>query len=306
MQATARRHASACLTAALLVGCASGPSSQRDGPPDNPPPGLENLPDAEPRIEPLRVGGPNKPYVVLGQAYTPIATDSPLIESGLASWYGRKFQGQPTASGEIFDMYAMTAAHRTMPIPSYALVRNPKNGRQIVVRINDRGPFHGGRIIDLSYAAAAKLGVLHGVAPVQVQRLTFDDIRSGDWRQGRQTTAVAADAAPAAPADAAAGDPAPVSPPPADVPVDDLVAATPAAAGYWLQLGAFRERQGAFEQRRSLRQQFDWLGPLLAVFSDSAWYRVQAGPYASREQAQRAADVLNELASLPALIVRKR
>jgi rare lipoprotein A len=99
-------------------------------------------------------------------------------ESGLASWYGRKFHGRPTASGEPYDMFAMTAAHKTLPIPSYARVRNPANGREIIVRVNDRGPFAEGRIIDLSWVAALRLGVLAGVAPVEVQRLTFDDIRA--------------------------------------------------------------------------------------------------------------------------------
>jgi rare lipoprotein A len=105
----------------------------------------------------------------------------PLFETGGASWYGRKFHGRPTSSGEPYDMLAMTAAHKTMPIPSYARVRNPANGREIVVRINDRGPFVEGRVIDLSYAAAARLDLLRGVARVQVQRLTHDEIRTGFW-----------------------------------------------------------------------------------------------------------------------------
>jgi rare lipoprotein A len=152
--------------------------SERDGPPTNPPAGLAQTPDATPRIEPLRVGGPNKPYEVLGQRHVPLTADVPFSESGGASWYGRKFHGQPTSSGEIYDMLAMTAAHKTMPIPSYARVTNPANGRVVVVRINDRGPFVAGRVIDLSYTAALKLGVLAGVTPVQVQRLTFDEIRA--------------------------------------------------------------------------------------------------------------------------------
>ena len=178
------------VAAAVLAGCASGPSSSpqggrpggKDGPDANPPTGLAQVPDAVPRIEPLRTGGPNKPYRVLGRSYTPMTEDLPLQENGLASWYGRKFHGQPTSNGEIYDMYAMTAAHKTMPLPSYARVRNPANGREIIVRVNDRGPFADGRVIDLSYTAALKLGVLAGVAPVQVQRLTFDDIRNGRWR----------------------------------------------------------------------------------------------------------------------------
>ncbi len=172
-------HASlAPLALALVAGCASGPGV--DGPPDNPPPGIERTPDAAPRIEPIRAGGPNKPYRLAGRSYTPLTADVPFTETGLASWYGRKFQGRPTSSGEIYDMFAMTAAHKTMPIPSYARVRNPANGREIVVRVNDRGPFVEGRVIDLSYAAAAKLGLLAGVAPVTVRRITFGDMRAAE------------------------------------------------------------------------------------------------------------------------------
>ena len=165
--------------AALLAGCASKPglSPGRDGPGVHPPANLASVPDARPRVEPLRVGGPNKPYEMLGQRWVPMTSDQPLDETGGASWYGRKFHGLPTSSGETYDMYAMTAAHRTMPIPSYARVRNPANGREVIVRINDRGPFSSGRVIDLSYTAALKLGVLAGVAPVQVHRLTHREIR---------------------------------------------------------------------------------------------------------------------------------
>ncbi len=168
---------------ALLTGCASRAplSPDRDGPDARPPPGLERVPDAIPRVEPLRAGGPNKPYVVLGQLYVPMTADRPWVETGGASWYGRKFHGRPTASGEIYDMYAMTAAHKTLPIPSYARVRNPANGREIVVRINDRGPFAEGRVIDLSYTAALKLDLLRGVAPVQLQRITQAEILLGEW-----------------------------------------------------------------------------------------------------------------------------
>ncbi len=164
----------------LLAGCASRPP-ERDGPPPNPPPGVERTPDAVPRVEPIRPGGPNKPYEVLGQRYTPLAADLPLREVGGASWYGTKFHGRPTSSGEPYDMLAMTAAHKTMPIPSYARVRNPANGREVVVRVNDRGPFVPGRVIDLSYAAAARLGLLRGVGTVEVRRLTHAEIRSGFW-----------------------------------------------------------------------------------------------------------------------------
>ena len=186
--AARRLRFAACGLALLLAACATRPpAADRDGPPAHPPPHLNQVPDAEPRIEPLRVGGPNKPYVVLGQRYEPMSSDQPLAERGGASWYGRKFHGKPTASGEVYDMYAMTAAHKTMPIPSYARVRNPANGREVVVRVNDRGPFADGRVIDLSYTAALKLGVLNGVAPVEVRRITHAEIRAA------QVTAAAPD-----------------------------------------------------------------------------------------------------------------
>jgi len=177
--ARTRRAIAALAWAALLAACGSAPRAiDRDGPPLQLPPGLERTPDAVPRIEPIRPGGPNKPYDAAGQRHTPLLSDAPLRERGLASWYGRKYHGQPTASGEPYDMFAMTAAHRTLPIPSYARVRNPANGREIVVRINDRGPFAPGRVIDLSYAGALRLGLLGGVAPVEVDRITHAEIRA--------------------------------------------------------------------------------------------------------------------------------
>ena len=185
-----RRHrwAGIAVIVGLLAACASGPSRvddpQRDGPPARPPAGLAGIADADPRVEPIRVGGPNKPYEIFGRSYVPTTRDLAYPERGLASWYGRKFHGRPTASGEPYDMYAMSAAHPTLPIPSYARIRNPANGREVVVRINDRGPFHRGRIVDLSYAAALRLDLLRGVAPVELERLTFDDIRAGTWRRG--------------------------------------------------------------------------------------------------------------------------
>ncbi len=171
--------------AALLAGCGSAPpvSPSRDGVHPQTPRNLERTPDAEPRVEAIRAGGPNKPYEALGRRYVPLDGDQPLREMGLASWYGAKFHGRQTSSGEPYDMFAMTAAHPYMPIPSYARVRNPRNGREVIVRVNDRGPFVPGRVIDLSYTAALKLDLLSGVAPVEVQRLTFDDIRNGRWRR---------------------------------------------------------------------------------------------------------------------------
>jgi rare lipoprotein A len=138
--------------------------------------------DAVPRVERIPEGAPNRPYVIKGELYVPEHADVPMREIGIASWYGPPFHGRKAANGERYDMNAMTAAHPTMPLPSYARVKNLANGREVVVRVNDRGPFHGGRVIDLSRAAARKLG-FRGLALVEVERLTHDDIRSGAWKQ---------------------------------------------------------------------------------------------------------------------------
>lgn len=299
---------------ALLAGCASGPMSGggRDSAPVNPPTGLAEVPDAEPRVEPIRVGGPNRPYEVLGRNYTPFATDRAFSERGLASWYGRKFHGRRTANGEVYDMYAMTAAHKTMPLPSYARVRNPANGREIVVRVNDRGPFHAGRIIDLSYTAALRLGVLNAVAPVEVERITFDEIRSGAWRRDGGVAVAAAPAPPAVPVPV---EPQPVALTPTDTSVDAPAepadAAPPraidsAARGHWIQLGAFRAREGAEGFQRHVAAELDWLAPLLVVFSDKALFRLQAGPYPSRDEARAGAERVREALQLVPVIVERR
>ena len=150
-----------------------------DGPGDNPPPDIASIPDAVPRVEPLRTAA-NKPYEALGQYYVPMTTLAPYHETGIASWYGRRFDGQSTSSGETYHMYAMTAAHRTLPIPSYARVTALDTGRSVIVRINDRGPFRSNRIIDLSYTAAYKLGLVqHGSGKVEVEAITPDQIAKG-------------------------------------------------------------------------------------------------------------------------------
>jgi len=367
--------------AVSLAGCASAPPAsgpaggvvvregpapayERDGPQANPPPGLIDIPDAQPRIEPVRKGGPNKPYVALGQRYVPITDDRPYVERGLASWYGKKFHGRRTASGEPYDMYAMTAAHPTLPIPSYVRVRNPANGREVIVRINDRGPFHSTRIIDLSYTAALKLGVLRGVAPVEVERITTEDIRTGAWQRGAggtalaqraatqkevpasvATTAPVAPAAPAAPATAAALPAATVAaaasvaavgstnasstspvttqpvasseatdfsplasspaPDPAKVAAAEPSAATPSGPGFWVQIGAFRERSGAETFQRRVATEFDWLAPLLAIFDDQSLHRLQAGPYRSRVDAGSALQRIGDALQLKPVIVER-
>jgi rare lipoprotein A len=169
----------------LLVACSSAPKRPEtpppekrpgayykdDGPGTQPPPNLAAIPDAVPRVEPLNRFA-NKPYNALGKDYVPFTSVRSFSQRGLASWYGKRFHGQKTSSGERYDMYAMTAAHPLLPIPSYARVTNLANRKSVVVRINDRGPFHGGRVIDLSWAAAAKLGyVERGSAEVEIEAI---------------------------------------------------------------------------------------------------------------------------------------
>lgn len=140
-----------------------------DGPGDHPPPDIDAIPDAIPRIEPI-LPRASLPYVALGQRYVPLKTFQPYKQRGVASWYGRRYHGQKTSSGEIYDMYGMSAAHTILPIPSYVRVTNPENGKSVVVRVNDRGPFHNERLIDLSYAAAYKLRLIEkGSGLVEVE-----------------------------------------------------------------------------------------------------------------------------------------
>ena len=156
--------------AACTLGPRRGGHTGEDGP-GAPPGNLDRIADARPRSEPLNRGA-NSPYTALGRKYVPYQSLTPYRQRGIATWYGRKFHGKPTSSGERYDMYAMTAAHTILPIPSYARVTNLSNGRSIVVRVNDRGPFHPERIIDLSYAAAYKLGFVNaGSVRVEVEAI---------------------------------------------------------------------------------------------------------------------------------------
>ena len=175
--------------AALILGCGTSPQRggyyQNDGPPDRAPSDVASTPDAVPKVEPF-LARANRPYVALGRSYTPLTTDVAFRERGLASWYGKQFHGNRTASGEIYDMFAMTAAHPTLPLPSYVRVTGVRSRQSIIVRVNDRGPFKLDRVIDLSYAAASRLGfVAAGTGQVEIERITNAQIASGDWRNER-------------------------------------------------------------------------------------------------------------------------
>lgn len=269
-----------------------------DGPGDNEPPPevLAALPDAVPRLEPLNRNA-NKPYTVMGKTYVPMSPSRDYKASGIASWYGKKFHGQKTSSGEAYDMYAMTAAHPTLPIPSYARVTNTTTGKSVIVRVNDRGPFLHDRIMDLSYAAAWKLGYSgNGSAKVMVELLHPD---RGD------TLIAAAPAAPAptptpaaAPADAA-------TPTPASAAVDTAAQVTDLPPGAYLQLGAFGNPDNAEAFRSHMTESLDWLADRIRLAPGGNVMRVQAGPFADRAEANANADRIRAITGLkPTIVIR--
>ncbi|WP_439535787.1 septal ring lytic transglycosylase RlpA family protein [Methyloversatilis sp.] len=271
-----------------------------DGPGDNAPDAqsLATIPDAVPRDEPLHRFA-NRPYSALGLNFVPLTEHRPFRQRGRGSWYGRKFHGQKTSSGEPYDMYGMTAAHATLPIPSYARVTHLASGRSVVVRVNDRGPFKPGRVIDLSWTAAAKLGYVNdGSADVEVEAV-FAPGSAGDLlarRAAGQPEIARPAPGPAAPA----------------APADDVIAALAADGaadmstdGHWLQLGAFSTLDNAQALSRRIAAALGELADRISVSSDGDRHRVRAGPFASRDAAQGAARALRDQLGLDALLITR-
>lgn len=309
------------------AGSGRGGYYQDDGPGDQEPEGLLATPDAVPRVEPYAKRG-NRPYVVFGKSYTPFLDERPFRQRGRGSWYGKKFHGQRTSSGEPYDMYKMTAAHPTLPIPSYARVTNVANGRQVIVRVNDRGPFHASRIMDLSYTAALKLGYLQqGSAELEVERLLPDEIERMSANQPAASVAaqeVQRDAAqPAAAAVQAAAAPAVQKPEVAvfSVPVANVATAAtatsagetgnaaaagaPALSGFYLQLGAYSQAESAEGARVRLQKQWEGTLPPIEVLPGGAVFRLFSGPFASRDEAAAVAQKLVESGSVKSLVVQR-
>lgn len=280
-----------------------------DGPGENPPVDLDSVPDAAPKLEPLHLGA-SRPYTVMGSYYAPMTALAPYKARGVASWYGRRYHGRQTSSGEKYDMYEMTAAHATLPIPSYARVTHLASGKSVVVRINDRGPFVGGRVIDLSYTAAYKLGVLAGgSAMVEVESII----------PGQSAASLVA-SAPAPPPPVRDNTPLAVIPEPGAVaaplpPPERSPSATAVqapqvplirdAGGVYLQLGAFGSRENAENYLARLKAQIDWLAQALHIFPREGLFRVHAGPYANPAEARQAADRISQaLGVKPMVLVR--
>jgi rare lipoprotein A len=236
-----------------------------DGPGERPPVDLASIPDATPRAEPLHRFA-NRPYQVFGRDYAPIASAQGFRQKGIASWYGRRYHGQNTSSGEPYDMYAMTAAHPLLPIPSYVRVTNVANRRSVVVRVNDRGPFHADRVIDLSYTAAWKLGYVEaGSALVEIEHV----------------------------------------PPGAAVAAAPAASAAPDASGVFLQLGAFSARESADNFRARIYRELAWLSDPIHVVAAAGLFRLQLGPFGSADAARPIAERIEaELAFRPLLVFR--
>lgn len=316
---------------------------QDDGPGDEIPEGLESTVDPIPVVEPFSRTG-NKPYKVFGKEYTPINDNStPYKQRGIASWYGKKFHGKRTSSGEPYDMYKITAAHPLLPIPSYARVTNLSNGKQIIVRINDRGPFHSSRIMDLSYTAALKLGYLgKGSSEVELERLLPEDIaRMAENSQNQVAQNAEANRKSNTPVTAnvdkdglsletmIAAQERKVTPEILPATQSDQIVKTElksqnsseANAGsggtnFYLQFAAFAIRANAEASMAQLKQVLksrenrDESGGdssadiSLTVVQQGSLYRLQSGPYAQREAAQRAAQELAIGSAKPIVVQR--
>jgi len=229
-----------------------------DSVPDGPPPDISKLVEPVPKVEPRALYGNKSPYSVLGQSYTVLPNANGYVERGIASFYGNKFHGYKTSSLEEYDMYQFSAAHKTLPLPSYARVTNLENGKSVVVRINDRGPFHDNRLIDLSYAAAVKIGVYpKGTGLVEVRAIT-------------------------------PGEPLQDLPPP---PAPAVAASTglPTGAprpGIYLQVGAFADNANAERVARQLRSaNFAPVQVVDAQINGRSVRRVRVGPLADVDSA---------------------
>lgn len=270
----------------VLVGCASSPdrSSRYTLAQDRAPSGdydVSGLANAEPRFEPRRSAGNKSPYTVWGKKYRVLDSNDGYVERGIASWYGEKFHGHKTSNGEVFDMYTMSAAHKSLVIPSYARVTNLDNGRSVIVRVNDRGPFHGDRLIDLSYAAAKKLGYQgKGTARVEVAAITVRP-------DGSMTLA---------------GKPFPGSRAPLPLERHETVAhsgdgvqAGGNGRALFLQLGSFSSRSPADTLLNRARHEVS--NPVRVHSVDTAsgrFHRVQVGPFHDTEEAERLQRLLED------------
>ena len=275
-----------------------------DGPADDIPDGLDDIPDAEPKWEPLHKPA-TKPYVVLGKEYVPNTAVKPYKVRGIASWYGKKFHGQKTSIGEPYDMFAMTAAHPTLALPSYVRVTQLQSGKSVIVRITDRGPFHADRVIDLSYTAAYKLGLINGGSgQVEVEAIIPGEMAG---------TAYAQTTPPPRVASSPNGDDieqlakrmAVEERPDQSAVMAGMSGDTGIQKGIYLQLGAFSNAENAENLKNHLLRELDWLTETMRVNPGSGIHRLHLGPYANRGEADRVAEKISAaLGFRPTVITR--
>ncbi len=291
-----------------------------DGPGDSPPPNLEDVPDALVRAEPYSRYA-NRPYVVFGKSYTPMLNDLPFNQRGVSSWYGKKFHGQKTSSGEIYDMYKMTAAHPTLPIPSYVRITSVASGKQVIVRVNDRGPFHSSRIVDVSYTAAVKLGLLKkGSQEVWLERLLPDggtrlatarrnaaepsESRQGVLQAAAQVNELILENKAEIKARKAHPEASPEAMMAASEPAAAPAPAPMTAGGFYVQMGAFSRADKAAEIRARIAGNGAVKGEL-GVVTYGALHRVMSGPFTSRAEAQDAARGVPATLGLRPIVVKR-
>lgn len=261
-----------------------------DGPGDNPPANIDSIPDAVPRAE-TPLPRANRPYSALGRRYTPLTDHTPYKQRGVASWYGKRYHGQKTSSGEVYDMYAMTGAHTILPLPSYVRVTNPENGRSVIVRINDRGPFHDDRLIDLSYAAAYKLRLIEkGSGIVDVEALD----ENGKPIRG---SSVSAAPTPAVPAPAESNSNGSLTNAMNEPVTNQII------TGAYVQVGAFSVKANGDKLVESLQQNKLAENVQVENWYNAGTYRVRLGPYSSRQQAEAAAAKIKQTLNTNAIVV---
>lgn len=274
-----------------------------DGPGDNAPADIDGIPDAPLKTEVPLVRA-NKPYVALGQQYIPMTRYAPYKKQGIASWYGKKYHGKKTSTGEIYDMYGMSGAHTVLPIPSYAKVTNPANGRSVIVRLNDRGPFKHDRLIDLSYAAAYKLRLINqGSGLVEVE--TIDTSAEAMLNMSKLPT-VTTIAQPSTSASAVTVTPIPTSPPTvnsAPVLTTPMNTSTDSASlQYYVQAGAFKnEINGDLVLKKIQGLQLDENVGMANVYNNGL-YRVRLGPYTNRNDADASAANIRRQLNISAIV----
>jgi rare lipoprotein A len=284
----------------MLTGCASAPSFKNegittpskkgggyyldDGPGDNPPENIDAIPDATPKVEPFNARA-NQPYIALDNKYIPMTSFYPYKERGVASWYGKRYHGKKTSIGEYYDMYSMTGAHTTLPIPCYVRVTNTENGKSVIVRINDRGPFKKDRVIDLSFAAAYKLRLSDkGSGPVEVELIDprqfsalkkTPDVITEKIKEKEVT--------------------------PTQVKTEETIANEP----LYIQAGAFKNEKNADLLLKQLSEmKLENTPPFKKQFSEDLFH-VVIGPFNSKNEATNIADLIKSKIKISIFVIAK-